>query len=69
MKKAPVPAVTGNGGSSKMHNTNVYIRMGELQSILKVDPHDTPETDSSIEFSVPYENVYLFDAVTENVIE
>ena len=50
-------------------NTNVYIRMGELQSILKVDPHDTPETDSSIEFSVPYENVYLFDAVTENVIE
>ena len=50
-------------------NTNVYIRMGDLQSILKVDPHDTPETDSSIEFSVPYENVYLFDAVTENVIE
>ena len=50
-------------------NTNVYIRMGELQSILKVDPHDTPETDSSIEFSVPYENVYLFDAETENVIE
>jgi multiple sugar transport system ATP-binding protein len=50
-------------------NTNVYIRMGDLQSILKVDPHDTPETDTSIEFSVPYENVYLFDAVTENVIE
>ena len=50
-------------------NTNVYIRMGELQSILNVDPHDTPETDSSIEFSVPYENVYLFDAVTEKVIE
>ena len=50
-------------------NTNVYIRMGELQSILKVDPHDTPETDSSITFSIPYENVYLFDAETENVIE
>ena len=50
-------------------NTNVYIRMGDLQSILKVDPHDTPETDTNIEFSVPYENVYLFDAVTENVIE
>ena len=50
-------------------NTNVYIRMGELQSILKVDPHDTPETDTNIEFSVPYENVYLFDAVTEKVIE
>ena len=50
-------------------NTNVYIRMGDLQSILKVDPHDTPETDTNIEFSVPYENVYLFDAVTEKVIE
>ncbi len=50
-------------------NTNVYIRMGDLQSILKVDPHDTPETDTNIEFSVPYENVYLFNAVTEKVIE
>ena len=26
MKKAPVPAVAGNGGSSKMHNAKVYIR-------------------------------------------
>ena len=26
MKKASVPAVAGNGGSSKMHNTKVYIR-------------------------------------------
>ncbi len=50
-------------------NTNVYITMGGEQAILKVDPHDTPETDSAITFSVPYENVYLFDAATEAVIK
>ncbi|MBE7003352.1 MAG: sn-glycerol-3-phosphate ABC transporter ATP-binding protein UgpC [Ruminococcaceae bacterium] len=49
-------------------NTNVYIKMLGEQAILKVDPHDTPETDSAITFSVPYESVYLFDAETEQVI-
>ena len=50
-------------------NTNVYIEMEDLHSILKVDPHDTPEVDSSISFSIPYENVYLFDGETEMVIK
>ena len=50
-------------------NTNVYIKMDGVQAILKVDPHDTPEVDSDIVFSIPYENVYLFDGETENVIE
>ena len=50
-------------------NTNVYIRMDDKQAILKVDPHDTPELDSKITFSIPYKNVYLFDGETENVIE
>ena len=50
-------------------NTNVYITMQDVHSILKVDPHDTPEIDSQITFSVPYENVYLFDAETEKVIK
>ena len=49
-------------------NTNVYITMDEVHSILKVDPHDTPEVDSDITFSIPYENVYLFDGETEKVI-
>ncbi len=49
-------------------NTNVYISAGEDQAILKVDSHDTPDTDSRIEFSIPYESVYLFDGETENVI-
>ena len=50
-------------------NTNVYIEMGDVHAILKVDPHDTPETDSNIPFSIPYENVYLFDGETEKVIK
>ena len=50
-------------------NTNVYIKMQEQQAILKVDPHDTPETDSDIIFSIPYESVYLFDGETEMVID
>ena len=49
-------------------NTNVYIQLGEDQAILKVDPHDTPEVDSRLTFSIPYESVYLFDAETERVI-
>ncbi len=50
-------------------NTNVYIVSGEDRAILKVDPHDTPKVDSSITFSIPYQNVYLFDAETEMVIK
>ncbi|MBO7197156.1 MAG: sn-glycerol-3-phosphate ABC transporter ATP-binding protein UgpC [Clostridia bacterium] len=50
-------------------NTNVYVNVGESSLILKVDPHDTPKLDSTITFSVPYENAYLFDLDTELVIE
>ncbi len=49
-------------------NTNVYIEVGQDKAILKVDPHDTPEMDSRLTFSIPYESVYLFDGETENVI-
>ena len=50
-------------------NTNVYIKMEGDQAILKVDPHDTPDVDSKITFSIPYESVYLFDGETELVIQ
>ena len=50
-------------------NTNVYITADEEKAILKVDPHDTPEIDAGISFSIPYESVYLFDGETENVIK
>ena len=50
-------------------NTNVYIVMEDVHSILKVDPHDTPAMDSDITFSIPYDSVYLFDGETERVID
>ncbi len=46
-------------------NTNVYIDMKGTQSILKVEPHQAPAMDSTIEFSIPYRNVYIFDGETE----
>ena len=49
-------------------STNVYINIGENNAILKVNPHDTPATDSEITFSIPVESTYLFDAETEMVI-
>ncbi len=50
-------------------NTNIYITAGEDKAILKVDPHDTPEVDTAITFSIPVKEVYLFDGETEMVIE
>lgn len=50
-------------------NTNVYVDIEGVKSILKVDPHDTPEMDTRIVFSIPYKNVYLFDGESENVIK
>ena len=49
-------------------NANVYITAGVEKAILKVNPHDTPEIDSAITFSIPYSDVYLFDGETERVI-
>ena len=50
-------------------NTNVYINVGPHNAILKVNPHDAPEMDQQIDFSIPVESTYLFDAETEMVIE
>ena len=49
-------------------NTNVYVDIQGEKSILKVNPHDTPEMDSDTEFSIPFESVYLFDGETEKRI-
>ena len=49
-------------------NTNVYVDIQGEKSILNVNPHDTPEMDSDIEFSIPFESVYLFDGETEKRI-
>ena len=50
-------------------NTNVYVNIAEDNAILKVNPHDAPETDTDIIFSIPKQSVYLFDSETENVID
>jgi len=50
-------------------NTNVYVDIQGVKSILKIDPHDTPETDIDIKFSIPQESIYLFDGETEKVIK
>lgn len=46
-------------------NTNVYVDIDGVQSILKVDPHDTPAMDTEIVFTIPYKSVYIFDSETE----
>lgn len=50
-------------------NTNVYVDIQGIRSILKVDPHDSPELDTVIDFLIPYESVYLFDTETEKRIK
>ena len=50
-------------------NTNVYIDIDGISSILKIDPHETPEIDSQITFAIPFKNIYLFDTESEKVIE
>ena len=49
-------------------NTNVYVDIKGVKSILKIDPHDTPAMDSEIKFAIPLESVYIFDGETERVI-
>ena len=49
-------------------NANVYMNIGEDRAILKVTPHEIPELDQQLTFSIPYEGVYLFDGETEKVI-
>ena len=49
-------------------NTNVYVNIGEHNSILKVTPYEAPAMDETIAFSIPLESTYLFDAESEMVI-
>ena len=50
-------------------NTNVYAKLGDVNTVLKVEPLDTPEEDLEWTFTIPYESVYWFDKTTENIIE
>ena len=48
--------------------SNVYANIGDVNVILKINPHETPEMGSKFKFIVPYKGAYLFDAETEMVI-
>lgn len=49
-------------------NANVYINCNGTRAVLKVLPGQIPEMDEMMEFSIPYDAVYLFDGETETVI-
>lgn len=49
-------------------STNVYINIGQSNAILKVNPHDAPAMDSQIDFCIPDDAAYLFDAETEKTL-
>ena len=49
-------------------NANVYVDVDADKVILKVSPHEIPEMDSRVRFSIPNESIYLFDGQTEMAI-
>ncbi|MDE5667449.1 MAG: TOBE domain-containing protein, partial [Clostridia bacterium] len=49
--------------------TNVYANIGNVNVILKVNPHYTPEMGSTFKFFVPYSAAYVFDCETELAVE
>ena len=50
------------------NEVSTYVDVDADKAILKVSPHEIPEMDSLVSFSIPYESIYLFDAQTEMVI-
>lgn len=50
-------------------NTNVYVDIQGIKTILKVEPQETPQIDAKLDFAIPYKNVYLFDRQTEKRIK
>ncbi len=49
--------------------TNVYATLDGANTILKVNPHDTPERGSDCTFFIPYKSAYLYDKETEKAVE
>ncbi len=50
-------------------NTNVYVDIQGIKTILKVEPQETPPIDTKLDFAIPYKSVYLFDRQTEKRIK
>lgn len=49
--------------------TNVYANVGNVNVILKVNPHKSPAMGADFKFAVPYSAAYVFDQETEQVVE
>ncbi|MDE6504353.1 MAG: ATP-binding cassette domain-containing protein [Clostridia bacterium] len=74
--EAAAPAPKGYTLTSKVEltellgdTTNVYANIGGVNVILKVNPHNTPETGAEFKFFVPYEAAYVYDCETELAVE
>jgi len=50
-------------------NTNIYADLSGIKSIIKVDPHISPEIGQEFEFYIPYGSIYLFDKQTTRRIK
>lgn len=48
--------------------TNVYANVGDVNVILKVNPHDTPEMGEAFKFCVPHKAAYVYDKETEEAV-
>ena len=49
--------------------TNVYANVGDVNVILKVNPHHAPNMGDDFKFYVPYQAAYVFDKETEQIVE
>jgi multiple sugar transport system ATP-binding protein len=49
--------------------TNVYANVGDVNVILKVNPHDTPEIGANFAFVVPQKAAYIYDEETGLAVE
>ena len=49
--------------------TNVSANTGDINMILKVNPHKAPAMGSDFKFYVSHKAAYVFDAETEQIVE
>ena len=50
-------------------NTNIYADLSGVKTIVKVDPHVSPEIGGQFEFYIPHSSIYLFDKQTTRRIK
>ena len=70
-KSANSFAITSNVDLTELlgDTTNVYANVGDVNVILKVNPHKAPAMGDEFTFYVPHTAAYVFDQETELVVE